>query len=80
MQRELTQVESQIYDLETIFLSTNRYGHLLATHSTDAAAETTAGPDPPSPLSTPTKISSTISNADRIFSNASMTSNGNEKA
>ena len=31
MQRELTQVESQIYDLETIFLSTNRYGHLLAT-------------------------------------------------
>jgi hypothetical protein len=78
MQRELTQVESQIYDLETIFLSTNRYGQLLATHSTDNAAET-ALPDHPSSPSTPTKISPTISNADRIFSNASMTSNSNEK-
>ena len=28
MQQELHQVESQIYDLETIFLSTNRYGKL----------------------------------------------------
>jgi hypothetical protein len=79
MQQELHQVESQIYDLETIFLSTNRYGKLsLSTDSipstNTASTNTIVNSSSLVQPMTPNKLNATITNSSRIFSKTSMTS------
>ena len=74
MKKELIQVEAQIYDLETIFLSNNRYG--AESFSSTAATEQPSSDGKktePAPV-TPNKSFASISNDRRIFSKTSNTS------
>ena len=78
MQHELTQVEAQIYDLETVFLTLNRYGGSgggIPSSSNVVLDPSSALEVSNEPETTPPSESQpSLSDKRRIFSQTSMTS------